>query len=171
MLKMLGLFCLFLSCTLLGVSKSSNLRRRLELLEELRRVLLLLAGEIRCVRSPLPEAFRRIGTKAAAPYDTFLKRVANDMEGDSKKPFFVIFQEALEVFQDVPLSKEDRALLRELGQQLGYLDVQMQLKTLELYEEMVKEAIRKAAGEYGQKARMYRYLGVLLGVFLVVLLV
>lgn len=170
MLRWMGLGFLFLGCSFFGVTKSRELKKRLEMLEEFRRVLLLLAGEIRCVRSTLPEAFERISGKVADPFDRFLKQVARQTEKDGKRPFFELYEEALQVFQGTPLKKEDRGLLRELGQQLGYLDVQMQLGTLELYEELVREEIQKAAAEYGQKARMYRYLGVLTGVFLVVFL-
>lgn len=170
MLKMWGLCFLFLGCLIFGLTKSANLHKRLELLEELRRVLMLLSGEIRYIHSPLPEAFRRVGQKAAEPFGTFFKAVADDMEGDEKKPLWELFQKERRRFQGTALQKEDIELLLELGKQMGYLDITMQLRTLELYGTMLEEVIQKAAGDYSGKARMYRYLGVLGGLFLVVLL-
>ena len=48
MLKAAGLFLLFSGCFSLGIGKSRGLKKRLELLRELKKLLLLLSGEIRC---------------------------------------------------------------------------------------------------------------------------
>ena len=171
MLKAAGLGCLFLGCVCFGMGKSANLRKRRELLEEFRRCLLLLSGEIRCVHSPLPDAFRQMGKKVAEPYRTLFTAVADGMEREEKIPLGEIFEENVRLLDRTVLLREDKGMILELGRQLGYLDIEMQLKTLELCETVLEDTIQKAAGDYSGKARIYRYLGVLTGLFLVVLLV
>ena len=170
MLKVWGLVCLFLGCMVCGLASSENLKRRLELLEAFRRIMILLSGEIRCVHSTLPEALERIKEKAVPPFDCFLARICEDMKGENRKPLGELFERHLGILKESSLNEEDLLLIHELGKQLGYLDIAMQLQTLEYYEEMLDTSVKKAAGEYGKKARMYRYLGVLAGLFLVVLL-
>lgn len=171
MLKPVGLLFLFLGCLSCGLTRSLNLRKRLELLNEFRRVLILLSGEIRYIHSPIPEAFSRVGKKVAEPYRSFLLAVAARLEGEDKRPLGEVFEENRGFFDGTALTKEDRERILELGRQIGYLDLTMQLKTLELCRETLEDAIKKAAADYGEKAKMYRYLGVLAGLFLVVLLV
>ena len=85
MLKAAGLFLLFSGCFSLGIGKSRGLKKRLELLRELKKLLLLLSGEIRCVKTPLPEAFRKIGRKAEDPFGTFFQKVAEELTGEGRK--------------------------------------------------------------------------------------
>lgn len=171
MLKLLGLLFLFVDCVFLGWNQSHGLKKRLELLEELKRLLLLLSGEIRCGHATLPEAFFQVGKKARSPYGEFFIKVSEELNGEVRKPLQEVFERQLKNLHSSGLWKEDLELLLDLGKALGYLDLTMQLSTLKLYEDMLDASIQKAAGEYGPKAKMYRYLGVLGGLFLVVLLV
>lgn len=171
MLKSVGLLFLFLGCLFFGLTQSMDLKKRLKLLTELRRTLKLLSGEIRCVHSPLPEAFVRVGKKVSEPYSGFLQAAAEGMEGEKKRPLGEIFQENQSLFLGTALNKEDQEMILELGRQMGYLDITMQLQTLELFGEALEESINNAAEDYSKKAKMYRYLGVLTGLFLVMLLV
>ncbi len=171
MLRLLGLGLLFTGCVLLGLHQSRSLKKRLELLEELKRILLLLTGEIRCGHATLPEAFLQIGKKARSPYREFFLKAAEELSGDVKKPMREVLEHQINNLQGFGLLPEDLELLLDLGKALGDLDLVMQLDTLKLYGEMLDASVKKAAGEYGPKAKMYRYLGVLGGLFLVVLLV
>lgn len=71
MLKAAGLFLLFSACLSFGFGKSHALKKRLEFLRELKKALLLLSGEIRCAKTPLPDAFRKIGGKLREPLRFF----------------------------------------------------------------------------------------------------
>ena len=60
-------------------------------------------------------------------------------------------------------------LLRELGDRLGALDVENQLGSLELSLQKAWDQEKKAREEYQNKSRVFRYLGALGGLFLIVL--
>lgn len=66
---------------------------------------------------------------------------------------------------------EDRSFLLDLGKDLGYPDLSVQLETLKLFEENLEELIKKAAAITGGRRRSTRYLGALAGLFLVVFLI
>ena len=69
------------------------------------------------------------------------------------------------------LRREEKEKLGRLGEGLGYLDLEMQLSTMELYLEQLEGDIQRAEEEIQSKQRLYRSLGVAGGIFLVILLI
>ena len=68
------------------------------------------------------------------------------------------------------LKREDREQLGVLGESLGYLDLEMQLSSIELYLEQLEIRIRDAQESLTGKQKLYQSLGVAGGIFLVILL-
>lgn len=68
------------------------------------------------------------------------------------------------------LKREDLERLYRLGEQLGYLDQEMQIKGIEFYIEQQRTARKDAEREYREKERVYHCLGIMGGLFLVILL-
>lgn len=54
---------------------------------------------------------------------------------------------------------------------LGYLDLEMQLSSIDLYLEQLEISIREAESSIGSKQKLYQSLGVAGGIFLVILLI
>ena len=121
-------------------------------------------------KTPLPDAFRKIGGKLREPLRFFFQSVAKELEGEGRKLPEIVFQDQLGCLGESAWNREDRAFLLELGKQLGCPDLSVQLQTLELFEEGLRELIKKASEDCREKAKIYRYLGALSGLFLVVLL-
>ena len=68
------------------------------------------------------------------------------------------------------LEKEDREKLLSLGGQLGYLDTQMQERTLLLYLEQLELSVSRLRGEIREKCRLSTVLGVMGSLFLVIVM-
>ena len=64
-----------------------------------------------------------------------------------------------------------REFLITVGEYLGYMDLEMQIKQLSLYEKNLEEEISRLKEEASGKKRLYRSLGILGGLLLAVLLV
>ena len=69
------------------------------------------------------------------------------------------------------LKSKDREELKAIGMQMGYLDEQMQLGTIDLYLEQLSFVIEKAREELVMKKRLCNCLGVMGGIFLVIILI
>ena len=69
------------------------------------------------------------------------------------------------------LSAKDKEALMQMGAFLGYLDKDMQLRTVELYLEELDREIQTAGESIPGKQRLCRSLGILGGLFLVLLLI
>lgn len=156
----------------IGFSYSFYLGRRLEQLRQLQRMALLLRGEISYGNAVLTEALASIGRKLEEPFCFFLNRVSSRLKGYPDKSFQQVFQEEVrETLKQSALSAKDKEALMQMGAFLGYLDKDMQLRTVELYLEELDREIQAAKESIPGRQKLCRSLGILGGLFLVLLLI
>ena len=70
----------------------------------------------------------------------------------------------------LPLTDEDLEQLTGLGEHLGYLDVDMQERTLLLYLEQLELSISRLRGEMRERCRLSTALGMMGSLLLVILM-
>lgn len=170
MLRAAGIAGLFFSCAGIGLVKGRALSLRLLALKRIGRMVQLLKNEIDCRRSPLPEAFLSVAEKMEAPYSDFAGVMAKRMEAFDGATFESIFrQETEKHLTGSGLVQADLEELQELGNYLGYLDKQMQVETLTLYQEEVKRTAEELRAALPIKKKLYQSLGIMGGVFLMIL--
>lgn len=120
---------------------------------------------------PLPEAFARLSARAPEPFGTFLSHVAEDLGLRLGKTAEEIWQKNLrEDLSGLHLGQQELAELAQLGGMLGYLDVEMQVGTLDHYLEQLKRSSGEARERAKSRRRLYQYMGVLGGAALVILI-
>lgn len=71
---------------------------------------------------------------------------------------------------DLALTKDDRDALKSLGKLLGSTDMPGQLKQIALVNAFLDEQIKEATESKNKNAAMYRKLGVIVGVAVVIVL-
>ena len=168
---MTGLMGIVVACTAMGYSFSFGLLHRVNSIKEIRRMMELLRGEIRYAVTPLGEAFLNISRYGKEPFQTFFRKAAEDMERRDGKTLTVIFKECSAVLQkESGLRETDIQMLIQMGGKLGYLDVEMQMRTIDYYIEELEKACAMAEEEYQGKGKVYRSLGFMGGLFLAVVL-
>ena len=171
MLKRLGAGLTIASCSAAGFRVCAGMKQRIRVLLQLRRMAVMLSGEITCANAAMEEAFYRVSQRVEDPVRTFLGHVRDRMEAGENGLLGDIFCTQMEKdLKGWGLKKTDLESLGTLGSQLGYLDVQMQKKTLDYYLEQVNDAWLLAVQEYREKEKLFRCLGISAGVFLVILL-
>lgn len=69
------------------------------------------------------------------------------------------------------LDKRDTAIIRELLNGLGKTDTDGQISMLEMNKKLLQNRLEQAREEYSKKGRMYRSVGVLVGVGAAVMLI
>ena len=171
MLKIVGTVLVIFSCTALGYGKSAKISSRLFLLREIEKALLLLMGEITYRKEALPEAMFRVSGKVQKPLCDFFKETATMAQKYPGERFTNIFKVNAEKYLNgVDLTQKDFEEFVQLGEYLGYLDVDMQKNTSQWYLQQLKIEINTLAGEIPVKKKLYQSLGVLSGIFLSILL-
>ncbi len=169
-----GLLILFAGSGM-GVWLAWGYKKRLQTLETLRRMVYCLKGEIVYSHAPLGEAFERIGKREKSVLGELFMQAAERISSRSGETFAKIWEQTIEKMEengkDFFLEKEDKDKLVSLGGQLGYLDAQMQERTLLLYLEQLEYSISGLRSEIREKCRMSTALGVMGSLFLVIVMV
>ena len=142
-----------------GFHKAAKEQKRLEQGIAIKRMLYLLQGEIRYGFTPLPEAVLKISTKTEKEYQPFLKKVAKQLETHSEESFAKVWEQTLE-----------QKLKNILYETIGYLDQQMQEKTILLTIEQLDDQIFLIKDQVIKNCKMYRSLGISLSVLIVIIL-
>ncbi len=85
--------------------------------------------------------------------------------------FCEIWKEAVaKGLENTSLSKKDLQNLSGFGENLGYLDKEMQLNTIDLYLSQIEEEIKELSKGVKEKTYMYNTLGILGGIFITIIM-
>jgi stage III sporulation protein AB len=151
--------------------------KRLSQLEQLRRMIFLLKGQIVYANASLPEAFEAVGKREKGPLGALFLAAAKQAETLEEANFSAVWEQEIEKLEEKngreqsALSRSDRQSLAGLGRHLGFLDREMQERNLLLYLEELDEQIAQLRGHRQETCRLYTSLGVMGGIFLAVILI
>ena len=113
-----------------------------------------------------------ISVRLPRPFGPFLAGVAEELGRADGRIFGDIWREQIKnSLSSSHLTRTDRNQLETLGEVLGYLDLEMQLSSIDLYLEQLEISIREAESSIGAKQKLYQSLGIAGGIFLVILLI
>lgn len=170
-LKLAGGFLVTCSCGALGLWKAEQWRDHLKTLEQLRKMVVLLKGEILYAHAPLGEAFGRVGRKSEGILGLLFSAVEERIGRQQGELFYVIWREEIEKRRgDMLLSDKEREELTAFGEHLGYLDLEMQGHTVALYLEQLEMSIQFYREHEREQSRLYTSLGVMGGLFLSIIM-
>ena len=171
-LKGIGMILVLFSSAGLGIWSSWCFRGRLKMLERLRQMIYFLKGEITYSHAPLKEAMERVGRREAGSLGQLFLAVSREIDSGQGESFGEIWSKALKELAGQEegryLLEQDLEQLRGLGDHLGYLDVDMQSRTLLLYLEEQELSIDYLRSHQRERCRLYTSLGIMGGLFLVI---
>jgi len=170
-LKLCGIVLIIASTTGMGFLFGNNMRLRLEELKELKKLLGMLRGEIKYTGTPLYEAFGIIGRRTKGIYAEFFKSTSKELEALSGKSLRTIWTSLKDNVQQSHLKEKDWERLMQFGDNLGYLDKEMQIGTIELYLEHIEAEITEGQANYDKNSKLCRVLGICSGLFLTIILI
>lgn len=170
MFKAVLCLIIIISSGALGLLKSQAFSQRIRELNDLRSMVRQLNTEINYRKDPLITTFNRIASQNSNTSSKLLSRCSEYMT--SYKEFGQCWNAALEeVCAETSLKKEDKAILAELGTQLGKSSVEGQADMFRLTEEKLLHQINLAVKEKDSKGKMFGGLGFSLGIVISVLLI
>lgn len=171
LIRICGIIVVMLACCGLGFRMSYELVYRIEDLQQIKRVMVMLRGEIKYASTPLTEALFSISTKVPSPWREFLQEMTKKMEECGGKTLTAIFQTMMEKhLAKTSLQQKDISQFAEFGANLGYLDKEMQLNSIDLYMEGLDRQIKEAEEKVEKRGRLYRYLGMAVGVLILLII-
>lgn len=171
LLKIIGCTLIILSSAGMGFFFSNEMRCRIDDLRELRKLVMLLRGDIRYGNTPLPEAVTAIARRHKGSFAAFFTKVSARLNELSGLTFQEIWKDAVEKeLVDTSLSKRDKMQLLQFGENLGYLDKDMQMNTLDLFLSQLEEETKELSKTVKEKSYLYNSLGIMAGIFISIIM-
>ena len=163
------LFLVITGCTSIGFLLSRIFSDRLEDLKSLKTLLNILQNKIKFTHLPLYEIFEQIGemnTKTKIKR-IFLKCGEKIKQMNIEKAWNDSIEEEMFFLN---LNNEDIDTLISLGNTLGKTDVEGQISALEEFKERLDVQIREAEMQKNKNSKLYKSLGTIVGLVIVILL-
>jgi stage III sporulation protein AB len=141
-------------------------------LKELKKIVISLRGDIRYAMTPIPEALQVIAGRHEGKFHEFLGRISKELKELGGIPFIEIWKRSIEEeLKETALTKKDKAYLGQLGENLGYLDKEMQINTIDLYISQLETEIEDLNNSMKEKTHLYNCLGIMLGIFIAIVII
>lgn len=172
MQRFIGSILIIAATTGAGLTFSVELQRYLEKLLYIRHIVYMLKGEMEYSRLPLGEVFGRVAVRVKEPYRTWLRAMERQIEQREEDGFAKIWNRSIDRYlNELHLKSVHSIQLKELGTFLGQLDGDTSSKTMQLYLNRLELEIEKVKEGMAAKKRISNCLGVMGGIFLVVILI
>lgn len=163
MIRGVGLLLLLVTAALCGNSAAVSLEQRVRRLRKLELFCDAAASELKFLLPTVGELLTHLAARAEYAELGFLQAMAGMETG---------FPEcwAAAVTTDKTLSAEEREILRTIGETLGSTELAGQLSALALCRERFASCRESAEADLLRRGRLCRSMGLLTGIFLVILL-
>lgn len=165
-MKTAGMVILLFMSVAVGCLAAHGLKRRVELLRAIRRMIESMRLMIRYEALETDEIIKRLAEDSSMSELTFINEIADE---GSENCFHDKWESAVKTQSG--LNDEDILLLLRIGSFLGTSDCEGQNSALEVAAAETDRLIEEAAGQYEAKGRLYRSLGAAAGALLAVIAV
>ena len=165
-IKYVLLAVIFGLSTAIGLTISKIYENRVVELKEFKNILNIIKTKIKFTYQPLAEIFKEIANKNETNVEKIFGQMANQ----------ITYFQTREVWEnciqnaDISINQEDKDILKKLGKLLGQTDVEGQISEIEVTENFLNMQIEKAEEAKKKEQKMYKTLGITIGLIFVIIL-
>ena len=163
--KTILLFAIFSLSTGIGILISKMYENRVKELRQFKNILNIIKTKIKFTYEPLTEIFNQISQEKSSKIEEIFENMTYKFE-NVKYSWMDAIQEA-----DISITQEDKDILKELGKVLGQTDADSQVNEIEVTESFLNMQIEKAEEARKKNQKMYKTLGVVVGLVFVIILI
>lgn len=171
LIKLIGAICTIIGTTCIGLFLDKLEVYRMNDLKKLKQAFIYLKGEIDYMITPLPLAMEQAGSRIDSNIGKIFTYAGELMSKKSGYNASELWEKAVERYiDDTYLSRADKSILLSFGNALGYLDKEMQKNNINLCILYLEDEMKKLDLHHQKNGRLYRSLGILSGLLIVILL-
>ena len=143
-LKIIGIVLIMMSASLMGYLFSKDYIERINRLEQIQKMLILLKGEISYSNNSVQEALENISEMIEGKVGEFVTKVQESFK-KSEIPLSVAWSLGVDNIFDKKssLKSEDKNSLKDFGRGLGITDRQTQINNIEKYQSQIQLTIKE----------------------------
>lgn len=165
-IKYVLLIAIFGLSTAIGMAISKTYENRVVELKEFTNILNIMKTKIKFTYEPLVEIFKQIANNNETNVEKIFGQMANQITYfQTREVWENCIQEA-----DISINQEDKDILKKLGKLLGQTDVDGQISEIEVTENFLNMQIEKAEEEKRKNQKIYKTLGITIGLIFVIVL-
>lgn len=165
-IKYILLMAIFGLSTAIGLAISKTYEKRVVELREFKNILNIIKTKIKFTYEPLSEIFKQISNKNETDIEKIFGKMASQITySQTRDVWESCIQES-----DISINQEDKDVLKKLGKLLGQTGVEGQVSEIEVTESFLNTQIEKAEEERKKNQKMYKTLGVTIGLIFVIVL-
>lgn len=172
MIKLLGAVLILFAGTMIGFQQAAKFAERPRQLRQLAHALQRLETEIGYGHTPLPEALERTAAATPEPLSVLFRKAASGILESESMSFRDSWEQAIKSHWGVTsMRSNEQSVLIRLGSTLGISDKEDQMKHIRLALLQLKAEEDAARDDQGRYEKMWKSLGILIAVLIVILMV
>ncbi len=170
--KLCGAMLVLTGCMGVAAGLIHETKCHISALNTIRCMMMLLQSEVSYKNLSLVEAFLEISDRLPEAFKHFMKAMHEEWNKRDGTELAVIWREqAYRCLQNVRMKKHELDVFASFGEQLGFQDRNMQLTQLQMYENSLKEEAEHMTQKARETGRIYRLLGIMGGIFIIIILI
>ena len=166
--KYIGLITIFVISTYIGMLYSKSFFNRVKDLEEMKNAINLFKAKIKFTYEPIPEVFteiaRELKENIAEIFIDAKDYMSDDIAANAWKKAIA------DARKTTSFNDEDIQIIANLSKMLGNTDLEGQISMIELTESLINKQIEKARVEELKNGKLYKTLGVGVGLSIAIIL-
>lgn len=168
-IKSLFLIAIFGLAVYVGNSQASKYINRLKELISIKSALNIFENKIKFTQSPLEEIFKNIAANCS---EKNIKNIFQQLVIDINKNINLhkSWEDTINL-KETNLNNEDKKILIDMGKILGSTDVDGQVSNIKITSSFIDRQIEKAEQEKEKNVKMFRTLGIVSGLTIIIILI
>lgn len=158
---------IFTTSTYIGILISNKYKNRVDDLKEFKSMLNIMNTKIRYTYEPIGEIAKDISEMTQHNIASIFKEICIQLKS---KPISEAWDMAVESYGN-NFSREDKKIIKSMGKMLGKTDIDGQLSEINQAEEFLKVQIEKAEKERQKNEKLYKSLGMAIGMAIIIILI
>lgn len=165
--KIFILFLIFLSSLKAGKIIAKKYSNRVNELKEMKNALNMFLTKIKFTYESVPETFNEIGNNINGNIGKIFRTASENMK---EKAAGEAWEEVVDKIE-TSLTNEDKSIIKNLGRMLGKTDLEGQVSEIKLVQNFLNTQIELAEKEKQKNEKLYKTLGGVVGLEIVIILV
>lgn len=166
-IKYIILISILFLATYIGILLSKKYSNRVKDLKDMKIALNIFKTKTKLTYEPLPNVFKDISTKVNLNISNIFKNASTYMDNTNAGN---AWNKALDE-SNTNMNKEDIEVLKGLSNLLGRVDIEGQIRDIELVENFLDKQIEEAQIEKAKNEKLYKTLGITFGLAIAIILI
>ena len=165
-IKLIILVLILFVCTQIGILKAKTYDNRVIALKKFKNSLEMLKSKIEFTYEPIKDIFEEISKVIYSRKENIFVNTVNFMNEKSVNDSWILAVEKESSFTD-----EDKSIIKMFGKLLGKTDKSGQINEINVTSKLVDNLIEKAENEKNKNYKLFKTLGVVVGIGICIIIV